>query len=765
MATGDITAAQVLALADFNSNTDHVDGWVLKLTIEGRGGETLTDLEFDMDQSGTYDNNLDDVDNAAVVVSLTSESYTGTTLGTTSRTVYGTRVLRQIYPNNANLELANASGDLVVYIALSDYVFTDDTSLTVAVAENFCRRATGSVGLNNSVASLAVTNSSTIAYSDCPPVANWNIPSVLRYWDPSAEDFTVSICAAHGFPKSGEQVAAVVFTITDGTNTASKTVTASTLSELYTRETTNGTRVIEYAATFTSSDVTGFTQGACEIRCQVYPHIGDAAAVLDSGTTRGAGPNGLQPFEVFVDDGKALNPPVYAYLTPGTTGASPAVSETRGDVVGVSTAAYGTISAAVAAISAYNNTNYSANVGNNPSNGVIVIGDITDGPDVIFATVFWGSPSGTHNAWCTVEPENPGGVVINNGSGNGGNNHRTPSFRIKGLTVSQTVSRVNFNGRGGTSLNIWLDGVTFTDGNDYNNHIDNFADIYLTDCDFTGASLTQDASGADTKLIRACESNVGAAIGVGGPAIGVQTTLATANKTGPDNLIVGFCKILDRESTSGGAVILNGSVQNYALLQVVGEKTTSTTPAAFFLAADSNTSVCKNVIIHASTVVGGRSNILYNDAGNAAKTLCFFNGNIVEAINFKGDVFGTNATYIGNQNIQYGVGFKNNLSLDGYSSSSFAPEYIGLNSYHGEAVAATTTFTDDKSGVSGAGSGDYTLATVGEADITVVDGIKPFSFDLAGDARGVNYAGAYGGGAVSGGAKHQRINLALGLGL
>ena len=290
MATGDITAAQVLALADFNSNTDHVDGWVLKLTIEGRGSETLTDLEFDMDQSGTYDNNLADIDNAAVVVSLTSEGYTGSTLGTTSRTVYGTRVLRKIDPNETELQLANASGDLEVYIALSDYVFNDDTSLTVAAAENFCRRGTGSVGLNNSVSSLSVTNSSAVPYSEAPPVAVWNIPHRYRYWNPSDGDFTVSVCAAHQYPKNGEAVAAVVFTLTDGTNTAVKTITASSLSSEFASETTNQTRVVEYAATFSSSDVSSFTGVLKSLRSI---HILVMLRLFWIAAHEGSGPDGL----------------------------------------------------------------------------------------------------------------------------------------------------------------------------------------------------------------------------------------------------------------------------------------------------------------------------------------------------------------------------------------------------------------------------------------------------------------------------------------
>ena len=55
------------------------------------------------------------------------------------------------------------------------------------------------------------------------------------------------------------------------------------------------------------------------------------------------------PFQLYLDDG-TLNPPVYAYVTPGTTGASVRVSETRGDVVGDATKGYATIRAAATAI-------------------------------------------------------------------------------------------------------------------------------------------------------------------------------------------------------------------------------------------------------------------------------------------------------------------------------------------------------------------------------------------------------------------------------
>lgn len=775
MATGDIKTATVLATAPFNSSSTHVDGWVLELVIEGRGGETLTDVEFDMDQSGTYDNDLSDISNAAVVLTLTSEGYSGTTLGTTSRTVYGTRVLEKLYPNNANLEVAsvNTGADLAVYIALSDYIFADDTSITVDVAANFCRRVTGSVNLSNAASSFAVTNSSTIAYSEIKPVAVWNIPHKYNYWDPAAEDFTVSVCAAHGFPKDGEAVAAVKFTITDGTNTASKTVTASSLSTRFSQETTNGTSVIEYAATFTSSDVSALSNGDCEIQCEVYPHIGDAGAVLDSGTTRGSGPARLNPLEVYKDNGKALNPPVYAYVNPGTAGASPAVSETRSSVVGDDTQAYANFQTAVAAIAGHNNSN---GRGLTASNGYVIVKDGSYANNVLFAGTFWGTAVGGAT-WCTVEPETST-VTVTSGGVNSSDQHRCPTIRMKGITFNVAANIFVVKARN-LAVDKWLlfEDCTISDGNNNTTFCATWDSISYLNCDMTNMPVEQDTSnGTDTYLIRACSFDMGETnveeIVTQPPIIGSKFRNVIYSGTDDtfglslNNSFVGFSQFLDMTVANTFSLITSGEVgQGIALVQTVLEATNVTTPCLSVAADSSSTGAsAKNIIIQHNTVVGQRWNIAYNDtaANGPVRSLFFVQHNIAEEINLKTGIFATDGTIIGNQNCYYAVGWRSNVN-ERHASSSFDWAYDGIHTFDGEDDGTyNVAFTDDQSG--GAGMGDYTLATPGVAAVSQLGTFRALNWDLAGTSRSTNnYAGAYTVAPVGGGGGGGGLSLSMSL--
>lgn len=147
-----------------------------------------------------------------------------------------TRRKRQLYPNQT-LETPTT-------VALDDYLYPTDSI-------------------------PGVTNNSTVAAPK--PIAAWVTP------DRSIITNTISgeIIAFHRDARAGKQVPAVVVRATDGTNTVTTTVAATTVSG----RAGDQAAVVVYAWTL---DVSGLAAGLVTVNAKVFPWLGDASTVLDS---------------------------------------------------------------------------------------------------------------------------------------------------------------------------------------------------------------------------------------------------------------------------------------------------------------------------------------------------------------------------------------------------------------------------------------------------------------------------------------------------
>jgi hypothetical protein len=202
---------------DWTSSTDltpvsqFVNGWTAALTLNATapvGNTSAYNL-------GSYASpNLSFTD--------TSPGYNSSASPTTvARTIVATSWLRRTYNNAALPTEAANSGNARVSLSLSDFVYATDTlSAANAVAGLY----TGSLAN----AAIPVTNNSTRAYPR--PICAWVTPPGGRVG--TGGSLTVEMFCGHAYAQGGQPVAAINFTLSDGTHTVSHTVSTLTASAI-----------------------------------------------------------------------------------------------------------------------------------------------------------------------------------------------------------------------------------------------------------------------------------------------------------------------------------------------------------------------------------------------------------------------------------------------------------------------------------------------------------------------------------------------------
>lgn len=681
---------------------------------------------------------------AKITFVVTTPAYSGTTYGTRIRTIVGTAVRRKVHPNGSSLEETQSGSDVVTEFMLSEPIFSACTVLMTVLSGWATDSAGGGGESAETFASVSITNNSTQSFQK--PVVRWNIVSEKNYWDGSG-NYTVSVSAFSIHPYSGEFIASASFTFTDGSNTVTKDITASTVSSLYTRETTNGTRVTEYAATFSAAEVSGFTDGQCYIDAVVRSQCGNNNAESNPGA--GSAPLGLGRFEIYLDKAGA-RPPIYAVVTPGSAGANPAVHTSRANALADADGQYADYGAAKAAIASYNNTNHSYN---GSGNGHIIITNGTYTIQALDGSI--AADTDAQSVWLTVEAETAGSVTITN-SANLFTVWRPDWIKFEGITFSLTgnVSTLYRNATD-ASVGFWLDGCTCT-GNTDNTELFLYdcGKVFVTDCAFTSINLT--ASGLNQMipvLIRGCDLdnviyNVMGFLGNRTINECSHEDLSATNRAiieDDENVIYAFSKHFD---TPAGNPFANFDYHDgLAVVQNVFENNDNIQPV-LGIGQDTEANM-NNVVCAYNTGIGGRFNYGYNNDASVDYVRTFFalDFNIFETINEKDDVNASRSGSAGDAfTIEYNVGSIGNLFVDGYNDPANAFSYIGINSI----LVATTdpVYTDDASQNSGdaTGRGDYSLVTANDAGSRVPSGRAGLSFDLSGSARnddGTGAAGAY----------------------
>lgn len=694
------------------------------------------------------------VDAGKLVLTVSDPGWNSDGTATTrTRTIRGGAVLRRRYPNGAEKQISTDGSDLTIVVSLDDVVFAGSTIVSAEIESGF---------YPESVASAAPTrtNSSTLSY--IKPSFGWLQP---QYEAATGAAFDVESVTFHPYMQGGSQVACVEYSIAGGA------VTRVTQTQPSAKITASGLVPEVWAA---SLSTTGLAQGAQQVRAVVRPWLGDASAVLDTGTDGVSWPSPLpvQSLRIYVDTAGTYGG-AYAYVKVGAVGGI-----VHSDPVLARAAPYPTVSGALSAVRAWNLANRShGDIG-----GATVRLMDADGADVTHTistgiTTSWGGAT-----YCTVERDPLAvGVVSVTWTANA---QYPDKVRWKNLRIVASTGAYLLLGPNTAGSVFHIDSCEID--NTANRNISAYYDFpYVTNAKISGSTSVNFTSLAvsgsvqnGVALLAGCYSTSGArvqnncglvTVGNSFPVLDMIVTAADANRVQHGKII--YCNRFNsvKWSSGGTAIAVSGlpSFVGNIVERYTGESNT------LHLFADGDVTTVPWALSAYNTCVGERSSRAYNDvaATNMAPSgtikRLFSMHEVTDNQNWKGDTFPSGAPVGGPGSWMhaYGVGRVGGVNLFGdvTRSAAGAPHndnvdtpYFGMHwpaesEYNlqrqglsqAQIMALFTNYTVAPGGSSVPG-GDYRpkpTATQLQNRVTRRAGLR---YDISGAARRLDGSGAAG---------------------
>jgi hypothetical protein len=754
-----ITALAVLGATVLPDGADAAipNGWVATATLPDDGASTFDPTKIVLTvQDPGYDN---------------SGTLLLAGLGGPVRTIRGTAVVRKQYANNTQRLNSASGGTRTVYFALSDFIYAGSVVASAdAEAGYYGAAAAGSIA--------GLSNGSSLAY----PRPQWGWGN-LQHERATGSSFAVEGFAFHEHARGGQQVACVQLQGRDAQGTpnltAVQTVGAPALSSLQTQ----GNIAEAWKATI---PLTALTQGdLAQVNAKVFPWIGDATAVLDtSDATKGAA--GTLTAGSHVDVAQGQTPLRFVVDKTGGYGGNTAYVKVgaSGGTVGSSSTPFPTVTAALTALQAANN---SGKGHNDHSGSTIYLMETSGGAGADHAMSATTASAGKCWTEIRVDPAATGTVRLTL-AGNLNSVSDLINFRCP-IYVNSTGA-VTLNGGSGSNLNrIGFDGASVT----YNvtgqstgfciqfglKYYRNVAMVNVASpfYPFTGATREMNA------LILGCTGTIAG-------------TKRLVPNTCVGNTLEG-ATIYENDSTTAlsidGGILYNNrflkqqasnllaqtkALSGFARVQNVFEMAGISNSAAWGIANDNTTVALSGFLSMFNTLPGvgaassniGRQNAAYADVTGAAgvQKRMVEKFDLLHQRNTKGDTFTgttpgtvTNTGRTGTWAYRYGAGQIGLVVVTGDAQAglSSAPDQSGAGTngnWTGEALdpsstivagEANVTFTSNLSGTAGAGGGTYALTGLTNAAYNRVPaGRAPLKYDIAGVARrndGTGAAGAH----------------------
>jgi hypothetical protein len=575
------------------------------------------------------------------------------------------------------------------------------------------------------------------------PIANWAMIDRQLV----ANTVRLEVVAAHRNARQNSEVACVVFTVSDGTNTVSQTVSATTVSG----RASDRNPVLVYAANIDVSGLANDVLLTCNAK--VYPWIGAEASVLDS-----AAQSAEREFS-----------PRYFYRSTSLHAAPrQAVVETAAnggnDTTGLVSTSYASAAATpFATILAAINALHTAG---GLDGAIIYVGDSQ-------GTAFsLGSPSAvrTQNHTCLTITRKPG-VSREAAHIKGAISTRFQWLRLHDVKYERDVTSL-WAGQGFT-LRVFWDDVDFV-GTVNGALGGTTVKQYIYGMNITGLASHLTPGNTETRMVRGLNvlsggGQVECFLALGCHAPGVSWSRGARSVNG-----------MIHAYNTGAAGMPNAGdgediTMGVAYLQNVTEWTSATTGISGSVSADNQSGNTAHIVMHGNTHAGaadaGRHNIFY-DEGTTPRfhKLMSVVGNLTAEINSKSDIFravnqanpegftaGSPSTRIGNWAFMYGVGCRGNWSQHapanaGSEGQVYAGPGSSINPARTPALMATSNFVlyraattaNASTYTAGAGGGNYRLASAAAPVIGIVPD-PVLSHDLNGNPRPASNdtAGAY----------------------
>lgn len=715
---GDITAVEILS-----------DGWSADVTIKGWGSYA---------GSMTYDDGLDASNEPTAstpTIATTSKSWTSSGVETTiGRTLFARTPVRN--PGLTTLDENDVGGDLVVRVALSHFVYSGDTvgafSFPVGWANN------GST--DNSPSSGTCTNISTRPYPQ--PVAMWGNHDLD--WCQSAS-YTVDLAVSQAYAQQGQGVRAVRFIATDESLNSVSVIVSNETLRTYTG---SGKSASVYSAALDFSSLAGGEM--VTIDAEVFPWVGDKFTVSTDADSYPS-PN-LTVLKVLndYDDGYGT---VYAYVD-GVGGAG-AVHEVEGTA---QTTPFDSLANAASALQTYINANFGRN---NVSGGIIVLEAGTHVHSSFSARAVGEIPllvraASPANKSTTIY-EDPGYSVTNG---------VCDLLKFQDITLRKQGGSVIFIDSG---ANISSSNMTVFENCDFDiNGTSNYGAwvyrvgrLYLVNCDLgsTFSGVVNRFSTTSKQVIAIGSSgSMGSATYHALGSKGERYGAVAADAGNPDavGLFLGWTELSLLSGSGNNALGVGATIGPRGALFVACtlEKSGDDTGPTMVVNADGSTLPAENVVMLGCTVVGSRTNWLYQDTGSTTIYKYGFDRfNVHWQWNCKSDLFPTvDVNRFGNWSEIYHAGHAYTSYLEGGSAS----DAYGNNAWQGQipglgfqagtgSVPIDPDWLDDASFQgSQLGNGDYRPGASTEL-IQIPSGQAPFSYDQNGVALandGTDYVGA-----------------------
>lgn len=580
---------------------------------------------------------------------------------------------------------------------------------------------------------------------------------------------TVSTGSASAVNVGEPQIASV------GTTTITLTTNATANGAV---KVTLGNPVYVYSATFSDAELSALAQGVATMRAIAYPNVGtttlDTAQGAD-GTPIASGtvtPN-LKNLQ-FLNDKTNAYQPVYAWVSPAGAGASPVATTSAADP---GTSGYfGTIGAAAAAIKDY----YAANGGHaNACGGVIYL---KAGTTVGFGSGLSSLVPTNCATYLTVSAE-PGHSAADTGI------TASPNFTDPGYTTlfqnlkftDNAGAKIVFYGPDDANANPRKAHLVFQNSwlvetqtspvafmyliglrEFYNSIVDQTLGngSILRPYSVTGVANTQFGSSILNSSVTAYTSLGN--VYKNSPLGGVPAAATYPYYIQPTSVTTAFDKLMAGQDPNLSSAT-HGQNSNWGIAQDVMEaQGTAVIQPALTFAADSDTDPLQNFLRQYTTVVGARTNQLYESKGTSPIVKTSTNlFNVDYQINRKGDYFpsdgGPSGNRTGSWRSRFGVTNVGNVAggaTDGTTAPSFSSwigDFFGLSGsgtqgYDQKSYTWKAANQNSATGGNNTGMGWYKPQVTTGLTNRVPGGMAGFPGDIEGSPRkndGTGCAGAY----------------------
>lgn len=696
-------------------------GDILSVEIDSSGWFALIKIEG-LSIGGTYLSGISNGNNRLtapkLTINVTTPGFDDDGLATTiAYTVYGTKYKRKIYPDQAEADETIDGSDVIVRIALSDWIFTGATATAEVLSDLYTQGGNGS----NAATGVVVTNSSIEA-----------VPKVIGNWTVADRDivqdgFVLSCVAFHRSMREGRPVRGVTFSVED----ENANVFTETVNEpVSVQQTESGLYVSEYR---TIVDTTLLVDGdTLDCNFRAFPWYGVEASCLNTDDGVNVYPNKKYTKRQFKLDkihtayGRAV-----AVVDPTGAGASPTVVDYTTFNPVTPPDAYGTIYEAINAIVAFNTSNFGRA---NCSGGIIYLMEgnhnWTGGTNTAGTTEFMltieGYPGSTRD---NVQ------ITAVSGDNDAGNHTKFKSIYIN--TTAVVFTEELFTIYEYCRLNFYGSAFMYT-ANSYN---------FILHCtvDATHVHLGHYSVNYDMALlVRGCivadgfDGRIDNICAIGNKFLGYAGTNEAVYHTTEqiDNAIFCFNFMIHRDGAGYGFRSLGSTAttpiqHGLAILQNVFERATAggpnSTPLVQIAADQSPQLDGNNIIFVNNTCVGQRVNYAYNDynlngVGPAWRKFWLIQNSIFHDWNIVTDKDSHGGTpspeRYGNLSLVHGVGTGGNICSDEIGTASFNPEFSGINSIDPDPGIISLDFIEDKSsGINGdgLGGGNYEIQNSSDA--------------------------------------------------